>query len=195
MDDVGGEPISQARVYDMERLVKFGMALMLLLKEDIGHLFRLKLDKLNAEGRIHWPQKSDGMPRLKQYLEDMPGVPLQDIWTDIPPMHNLSTERLGYPTQKPLALLERIIEASSNPGDVILDPFCGCGTAIAAAQKLGRKWIGIDITHLSIALQKYRLEAMFPGIKFKVVGEPKDIGAARQLAQKTAISSSGGHFL
>ncbi len=141
-----------------------------------------ELDKLDAEGRIHWPQKSDGMPRLKQYLEDMPGVPLQDVWADIPPMHNLSTERLGYPTQKPLALLDRIIQASSNSGDVVLDPFCGCGTAITSAQKLGRRWIGIDITHLSIALQKYRLEAMFPGIKFKVVGEPKDIGAARQLA-------------
>ena len=141
-----------------------------------------ELDKLDAEGRIHWPQKSDGMPRLKQYLEDMPGVPLQDVWADIPPMHNLSTERLGYPTQKPLALLDRIIQASSNSGDVVLDPFCGCGTAITSAQKLGRRWIGIDITHLSIALQKYRLEAMFPGIKFKVVGEPKEIGAARQLA-------------
>src|SRR5215470_3987558 len=94
----------------------------------------------------------------------------------------MAAERLGYPTQKPLALLERIISASSNAGDIVLDPFCGCGTAIAAAQKLGRKWIGIDITHLSIALMKYRLEAMYPGIKFKVVGEPKDIGAARQLA-------------
>jgi site-specific DNA-methyltransferase (adenine-specific) len=91
-------------------------------------------------------------------------------------------ERLGYPTQKPLALLERIITASSKPGDVILDPFCGCGTAIAAAQKLGRQWIGIDITHLSIALQKYRMADMFPGIQFKVVGEPKDMGAAKQLA-------------
>jgi site-specific DNA-methyltransferase (adenine-specific) len=142
-----------------------------------------ELDRLDATGRIHWPQKSDGMPRLKQYLEDMPGVPLQDVWINIPPMHNLSTERLGYPTQKPLALLERIILPSSNIGDVILDPFCGCGTAIAAAQRLGRKWIGIDITHLSIALQKYRLQEMFPDSKFKVVGEPQDIGAARQLAQ------------
>ncbi len=79
--------------------------------------------------------------------------------------------------------MERIIQASSNPGDVILDPFCGCGTAIAAAQKLGRKWIGIDITHLSIALQKYRLQEMFPESTFKVVGEPQDIGAAKQLAQ------------
>jgi len=78
--------------------------------------------------------------------------------------------------------LERIIAASSNPGDVVLDPFCGCGTAIAAAQKLGRQWIGIDITHLSVALQKYRLADMFPGITFKVVGEPEDLGAAQQLA-------------
>jgi site-specific DNA-methyltransferase (adenine-specific) len=94
----------------------------------------------------------------------------------------MAQERLGYPTQKPLALLERIIQASSNPGDVVLDPFCGCGTAVAAAQKLGRRWIGIDITHLSISLQKYRLAAMFPGLKFQVIGEPQDLGAARQLA-------------
>ena len=125
-----------------------------------------------------------GTPTLLQYADVMPGVPLQNIWTDIPPVNPQAHERLGYPTQKPLALLDRIIQSSSNPGDVVLDPFCGCGTAIASAQKLGRKWIGIDITHLSIALQKYRLEAMFPGIKFKVVGEPKDIGAARQLAQE-----------
>jgi site-specific DNA-methyltransferase (adenine-specific) len=89
---------------------------------------------------------------------------------------------LGYPTQKPVALLERIISASSNPGDVVLDPFCGCGTAIAAAQKLGRNWIGIDITHLSIAMQKYRLTDMFPDATFEVIGEPQDVGAARQLA-------------
>ena len=94
-----------------------------------------------------------------------------------------AAERLGYPTQKPLSLLERIIQTSSNPGDFVLDPFCGCGTAIAAAQKLERKWIGIDITELSIALQKYRLEAMFPGITFKVIGEPEDIHDARKLAE------------
>lgn len=142
-----------------------------------------ELEQLDAQGRIYWPHKTDGMPRLKQYLEDMPGVPLQDIWDDIPPISAHARERLGYPTQKPLALLERIIQASSNPGDIILDPFCGCGTAIAAAQKLGRKWIGIDITHLSIALQKYRLQDMFPGIQFNVVGEPEDGAAAKQLAQ------------
>jgi site-specific DNA-methyltransferase (adenine-specific) len=138
--------------------------------------------KLDAEGRLHFT-KAGGI-RLKRYLDDNKGVPLQALWTDIPPINSQAAERLGYPTQKPLALLERIIQASSNPGDIVLDPFCGCGTAIAAAQKLGRKWIGIDITHLSIALMKYRLEEMFPGIKFKVVGEPKDIGAARQLAQE-----------
>jgi site-specific DNA-methyltransferase (adenine-specific) len=122
------------------------------------------------------------VPRLKRYLDEQEGNPVGDVWTDIPPIQSQSAEKLGYPTQKPLALLERIIQASSSPGGVVLDPFCGCGTAIASAQKLGRKWVGIDITHLSIALMKYRMEVMFPGIKFKVVGEPKDIGAARQLA-------------
>jgi len=140
------------------------------------------MERLDGENRIFYT--STGMPRLKRYLDEAPGTPLQSIWTDIQPINSQAAERLGYPTQKPLALLERIIQASSNPGDIVLDPFCGCGTAIAAAQKLGRKWIGIDITHLSIALQKYRMEAMFPGIKFKVIGEPKDIGAARQLASE-----------
>jgi site-specific DNA-methyltransferase (adenine-specific) len=104
------------------------------------------------------------------------------IWSDIQPLHDVASERLGYPTQKPLALLERIIQASSNPGDLILDPFCGCGTAIAAAEKLGRHWIGIDITHLAITLIKYRMKDMFPGCQYDVVGEPNDIGAAHQLA-------------
>lgn len=102
-------------------------------------------------------------------------------------MHNLSSERLGYPTQKPLALLERIIQASSNPGDIVLDPFSGCGTAIAAAQKLGRRWIGIDITHLAIAMHKLRLKDMYallPGKDYEVVGEPQDLGSARQLAKE-----------
>ena len=143
-----------------------------------------KLDLLDQHGYIYWTPRGKaggaGFPQYKRYLDK--GVPIQDVITDISPINSQAVERLGYPTQKPLALLERIISASSNPDDIVLDPFCGCGTAIAAAQKLGRKWIGIDITHLSIALQKYRMEAMFPGIKFKVVGEPKDIGAARQLA-------------
>lgn len=124
------------------------------------------------------------MPMLKRYSDEQKGVPLQDVWTNIKPMHNLSSERLGYPTQKPLSLLERIINASSNPGDVVLDPFCGCGTAVAAAQKLGRQWIGIDVTHLAITLIKNRLTDSFPGIEFEVKGEPADLGAARLLAEQ-----------
>ena len=141
-----------------------------------------RMQELYEQGRIV-QTKPGNVPAYKRYLDEMPGVPLQDVWTDIQPIGAQAAERLGYPTQKPLALLDRIIQASSNPGDVVLDPFCGCGSAIASAQKLGRKWIGIDITHLAIALMKYRLEAMFPGIKIKVVGEPADIGAARKLAQ------------
>lgn len=99
-------------------------------------------------------------------------------------MHNLSAERLGYPTQKPLALLERIIQASSNPGDVVLDPFCGCGTAVAAAEKLDRRWLGIDVTHLAISVMKSRMLEMFPSAAFQTIGEPRDIGAARALASQ-----------
>ena len=143
---------------------------------------RETMQKLDDEGRIWYPDSKVKRPRLKRYLNEMSGRIHDNIWLDISPLNSQAAERLGYPTQKPLALLERIIAASSNPGDVVLDPFCGCGTAVAAAEKLGRKWIGIDITHLSIALQKYRMEQMFPGIIFAIVGEPEDIGAARQLA-------------
>lgn len=141
------------------------------------------MQKFDDADLIHYT--SNGTPRLKQFLDEMPGVSIQDIWDDIPPINAHAAERLGYPTQKPLALLERIIQASSNPGDVVLDPFCGCGTAIAAAQKLDRQWIGIDITHLSIALQKYRLKDAFgiePGKDYQVVGEPVDFYSAQQLA-------------
>ena len=112
---------------------------------------------------------------------------MQDTWEDIPPLMGSSKERLGYPTQKPLALLERIVQASSNEGDVVLDPFCGCGTAIAAAEKLNRQWIGIDITHLAVALMKNRLKTAFnilPGQDYRVVGEPTDVGGARALAEQ-----------
>jgi site-specific DNA-methyltransferase (adenine-specific) len=141
------------------------------------------LEKLDASGRIHWPKKKGGMPRLKQYPQDLPGVPAQDVWIDISPLHNLASERLGYPTQKPQELLDRIISASSNPGDIVLDPFCGCGTAIASAQSLGRQWIGIDVTHLAISLIKYRLEDSFPGIEFDIQGEPESVNSARYLAE------------
>jgi adenine-specific DNA-methyltransferase len=102
------------------------------------------LDELDELGRIHWPQKEDGMPRLKQYPEDLPGLPLQDIWTDIRPMHNLSGERTGYSTQKPEALIERMLRVSSNPGDIVLDCFLGSGTTVAVAHKMGRRWVGIE---------------------------------------------------
>jgi len=143
------------------------------------------MERFEAEGRIVYSSK--GYPRLKVYLDEMPGVPLQNLWTDLPPISSHSAERLGYPTQKPIALLERIIQASSNEGDIVLDPFCGCGTAIVAAQKLKRRWIGIDITHLAIALIKYRLSDMFDlkeGKHYRVVGEPTTVAEARALAQQ-----------
>jgi site-specific DNA-methyltransferase (adenine-specific) len=143
-----------------------------------------ELERMDQAGKIHWPQRSAGMPMLKRYLDEQPGVPAQDVITDINIMHNLSEERLGYPTQKPVALLERIISASSNPGDVVLDPFCGCGTTVHAAQKLDRQWIGIDITHLSISLIEKRLKDAFPGIGFEVHGAPKDLDGARDLSNR-----------
>ena len=146
-----------------------------------------KLDELDAEGRIYWPKKVGGWPRYIRYLDAMKGVPLQDIWVDIPPVNPQAAERLGYPTQKPVALLERIIAASCNPGDVVLDPFCGCGTTIAAAEKLRRRWIGIDITHLAISLQKYRLKdthGLESGKDHQVIGEPADLAGAAQLARE-----------
>lgn len=143
-----------------------------------------ELEELDKEGRIFWPPKGV-MPAYKRYLDEMPGVTIQDVWDDIPPLSPQAKERLGYPTQKPVSLLERIVSASSNPGDIVLDPFAGCGTSIAAAHKLGRQWLGIDITHLSIALLKYRLQDAFglkQNVDYTVIGEPEDVGAARALA-------------
>lgn len=143
-----------------------------------------ELEKMDKAGRLHWPAKTGGMPMLKRYLDEQPGIPAQDIISDIPPMHNLADERLGYPTQKPVALLERIISASSNPGDTVLDPFCGCGTAIDAAQKLGRQWIGIDVTHLAIGLVEKRLrEGYGDAAHWETIGVPKDLASAQRLAE------------
>jgi DNA modification methylase len=145
-----------------------------------------KLDLLDSAGYIVWPARGR-VPRYKRYLEMSEGNPIQDVITDIQPIGAHARERLGYPTQKPLALLERILQASSNEGDTVLDPFCGCGTAIVAAQKLNRRWIGIDITHLAIALIKYRLSDMFDlkeGKDYRVVGEPTTVAEARALAQQ-----------
>jgi len=140
-----------------------------------------KMAQLIAKGRIV-QNKPGNVPQYKRYLDEMPGLPLQNIWTDIDPINMMAKERLGYPTQKPLPLLERILIVSSNEGDVVLDPFCGCGTAVHAAQKLRRNWVGIDITHLAISLIERRLKDAFPGIVFDVHGTPKDIGGARALS-------------
>jgi hypothetical protein len=132
--------------------------------------------------------KKDGKPRfdgLKVYLDETKGKQLGTVWSDIPRISNTAAERLGYPTQKPEALLERIITASSNEGDTILDPFCGCGTTVAAAQKLNRPWIGIDVTHLAIGLIKHRLrDAYGAGVEneYEVIGEPTDLDGAKRLA-------------
>lgn len=140
-----------------------------------------KMEKLISEGLV--VQTNPGtVPCRKQYLDEGKGVPIQSLWDDVPALHAQDAERLGYPTQKPLALLERIIQASSNEGDVVLDPFCGCGTAVHAAEKLNRKWIGIDVTHLAITLIETRMKGAFPGIKFEVHGTPKDYDGARDLA-------------
>jgi len=124
------------------------------------------------------------VPRLKRYLDEQEGTPIDDLWDDIMPIQSQASERLGYETQKPLTLLERIIKASSNEGDIVLDPFCGCGTALVAAQKLNRHWIGIDITHLAITLMRNRLRDSFSGIKFEVIGEPVDLASAKALARQ-----------
>jgi len=143
------------------------------------------LDQLDEIGRIMWPKKQGGKPHFKRFLDDLAGVDIQDIWTDIPPISSHANERLGYPTQKPELLLERIINASSNKGDVILDPFCGCGTAVAVAQHLKRKWIGIDITHVAINLIKRRLHDAFGNkLKYEVIGEPVSLPDAEALAKQ-----------
>jgi DNA modification methylase len=146
-------------------------------------LSREMMEKFDREGRLHFPPKGKRL-RRKDYLDDHPGAPLQDVWTDIYGVGGSSGERLGYPTQKPEALLERIIRASSDEGDMVLDPFCGCGTAVATAQALNRRWIGIDITHLAIALVRHRLVTAFDqhiSKTFEVIGEPTDLGGAEAL--------------
>jgi site-specific DNA-methyltransferase (adenine-specific) len=143
---------------------------------------RETMERLEAESRIHYTRT--GTPELIRYLGE--GVPLQDIWSDLPPINSQAAERLGYPTQKPEALLERILKAWSNEGDVVLDPFCGCGTTVSVAQRLLRRWIGIDITHLAISLMKHRLTgfAIEAGKDYDVIGEPTTIDGATELAQK-----------
>jgi len=145
---------------------------------------REKMEQWDKDGKLYFPKNKEGRIRRKSYADELRGMPIQNLWTDIPEINSQAQERLGYPTQKPLALLERMVLASSNEGDTILDPFCGCGTAIHAAQKLKRGWIGIDITHLAISLIEKRLKDAFPGIKYEVHGTPKDLDGARDLAAR-----------
>ncbi|MYA50738.1 MAG: site-specific DNA-methyltransferase [Chloroflexi bacterium] len=146
-----------------------------------------KMQQLDEQGRLYFPKSKNGRIRLKLYLDEMQGIPLGNQWDDIPVIGSHAKERLGYPTQKPEALLERIILASSNEGDVVLDPFCGCGTAVAVAERLGRRWIGIDVTHLAISLMKSRLRDTFGTqlSEYDVVGVPQDTASARALAEES----------
>jgi site-specific DNA-methyltransferase (adenine-specific) len=144
---------------------------------------KANMEKLEAEGRIVYTRT--GTPRLKIYVEDLRGLPLQDVWAK-PELwlNSAAQERLGYPTQKPIALLERIIKTSSREGDVVLDPFCGCGTTIEAAERLNRQWIGIDVTHYAVTLMETRLRNAHPDADYKVFGRPTDIAGARELADR-----------
>ena len=161
-----------------------------LTYEFLGHtrVWRWTEDRMREayeNGEIYIPRGGKGIPRQKRYLDEQEGIPLQDIWTDVSPIPAQGNERLGYPTQKPEALLERIIEASSNEGDLVLDPFCGCGTTIAVAHRLNRRWIGIDITHLAVNLMKFRLQDTFGEEvreEYDVIGEPTDLAGAEALA-------------
>jgi len=159
---------------------------------------RDKMQTLHDEGRILYSKS--GMPNYKRYLDEMPGSPVTSVWTDIAPVNSQADERIGYPTQKPLTLLKRIILAASNPGDVVLDPFCGCGTAIEASAVLDRRWIGIDVTYVAIKVIRDRLKKHLPQEKYQVRGIPRDVEAARRLAEQTphefqnwAISELGGN--
>lgn len=140
------------------------------------------MDELDAQGMIYWGARGRGLPRLKRYLDESQGVSVQDVWTDTAPINSQARERLGYPTQKPEALLERIIAASSNEGDVVLDPFCGCGTTVAVAERMDRKWIGIDISPTAVNLMRRRLEkATNRRCTPKVIGLPVTADELRNL--------------
>ena len=146
---------------------------------------RETMQRLHDDGRIHYPTTSDGAPdhtkrpQLKRYLDEQSGVVLGNVWTDISPLNSRARERLGYPTQKPAKLLQRVIEASSSPGDLVLDPFCGCGTTIDAARSLDRRWAGIDISSFAVDVMLERLGDR----TIAVYGIPHDLRSAKRLAR------------
>ena len=142
-----------------------------------------RMQELHDRGRLHYTRT--GTPEYIRFLDEMLGIPLQDVWTDINPINSQARERLGYPTQKPIALLERIIKSSSDAGDVVLDPFCGCGTTIHAAQTLDRQWIGIDICVKACQVIEHRLQQHFDSLWSEVeyIGFPKTADDAKELAR------------
>jgi site-specific DNA-methyltransferase (adenine-specific) len=176
---------SDGRIYRLDNLINPNPDRPNLTYEFLGviRVWRWTRERMQAayEDGLVVQTKPGGVPQLKRYLDAQRGRPFGDIWTDIPPINSQAKERLGYPTQKPASLLERVIRTSSNPGDVVLDPFCGCGTALVAAEKLGRRWIGIDITYLSIAVMKARLKDSFQLDDVEVIGQPTEVEGARQL--------------
>jgi DNA modification methylase len=145
-----------------------------------------RMAQLIEQGRVIQPRPG-AVPRYKRYLDESRGRPVQDIWDDIAPVNSQAKERLGWSTQKPLSLLERVLAVSANPGDIVLDPFCGCGTALVAAQKLDRQWIGIDVTYLSIAVMKARLKDSFGLADVEVIGQPIEVEGARAMLVGTGL--------
>ncbi|MEX2167421.1 MAG: DNA methyltransferase [Methyloceanibacter sp.] len=141
-----------------------------------------RMEQAYRDGRVV-QTRLGAVPQFKRYLDEMKGTLITNDWDDIEHLHGSDSEFLGYPTQKPLALLERIIAASSNPDQLVLDPFCGCGTTIEAAQNLERQWVGVDVTHYAISLIDNRLRASFPSLKINIEGRPEDLEAARALAE------------
>lgn len=152
--------------------------------KDLAALSFLKrLDALDDVGLIYF--SSSGQPRYKQFLSDAPGLPLQDIWTDVDAINSQAKERIGFPTQKPVALLKRIIKASSKPGDIVLDPFCGCGTTVHAAAELNREWIGIDVSYYGTRLVQRRISDNFgSNYPIEVKGIPADLMSGEALADR-----------
>jgi DNA modification methylase len=151
---------------------------------------RERMQELHDQDRIYYPEDKTKRPRLKRYLEEQKGPVIGDVWTDIPPLNSQAKERLGYPTQKPVALLERILSASTNEGDIVLDPFGGCGTTVDAAQKMGRRWEIIDITYLAVDLIRNRLITTYgSGIQetFEIIGIPRDAESAKALFERNAF--------
>ena len=152
----------------------------------VTRVWRWTRDRMAAaaeQGLIH--QSAPGrVPRFKRYLAEQRGMPLGDVWSDIPPLNSQARERLGYPTQKPVRLLDRIVRATTDEGDIVLDPFCGCGTTIAASQSAGRNWIGIDVAYHAIKVIEERL-ASYPGsVTYELGGIPRDFASAQRLAEK-----------